>query len=71
MEGHTDGHTDIQRETIITHHYHVAGYKNVIPRHIALEVFFSIPKTICNDTAPDKIFCLEKVHEKILLSKCT
>ena len=26
--GQTDGHTDDQRETIITRHYCVAGYKN-------------------------------------------
>ena len=28
-DGWTDRHTDVQRETIITHHYCVAGYKNV------------------------------------------
>ena len=27
--GWTDRHTDDQRETIIPHHYRVAGYKNV------------------------------------------
>ena len=29
MDRWTDGHTDVQRETIIPHHYHMVGYENV------------------------------------------
>ena len=27
-DGRTDGHTDVQRETILPRHYCVVGYKN-------------------------------------------
>ena len=29
MEGHTYGHTDVQHETIISHHYRVAAIKSI------------------------------------------
>ena len=29
-DGETDGHMDSQSDTIIPHHYRVAGFKNVV-----------------------------------------
>ena len=47
MEGRrTDRHTDVQRETIIPHHYCVAGYKNLTIVHFCLKLPNPLPKIL-------------------------
>ena len=49
-DGQTDGHTDVQRETITPRHDHVAGYKKPNFRPVSLRfrlIFFWASQTVC------------------------
>ena len=56
----TDGHTDVQRETITPRHYRVEGYKNALYANVSVHKIFSgmfaIPLNIlCEDTFAYKV----------------